>query len=482
VTEVFDERGGATGVAPAVAPLGPLAPGAAFTVTGTGFRGLPSGSHGADNDSPTNYPVLQLRLPSSGRRFSLPGTDFSDTAVTSQLPSLPDGQYLLWVSANALTGGRLVAVQGPNTAPSVQPGSATTAEDTPVAVSLSGADADGDSLSYVVVSGPAHGTLSGTAPDLTYTPATNYHGEDSFTFQASDGSLASQVARVTVTVTPRNDAPVTQAVSASTLEGTPVQVTLRGSDVDGDSLTYTVLVPPSSGTLLGTGELVTYTPNAGFTGEDFFLFRASDGTAFSNTSRVTITVSEAPNTAPGMPSLIRPASGTQLSDGQVAFEWTPSTDAEGDAVTYTLEVRQGTSEVLTRTVEQTQLTLSSAEALAPGTYSWRVQAVDARGLRSGFSPEATFTVAAPVPDAGTDGGMGGGTDGGNGGGTDGGTGGGTDGGTGGGMDAGTGGEPEEPDAPGGCGCSSDSSGLSGMAVLAAAMMLGQRARRRRTLL
>jgi MYXO-CTERM domain-containing protein len=472
VAEVFDERGGATGVAPAVSPLGPLAPGEAFTVTGTGFRGLPSGSHGADNDSPTNYPILQLRLPSSGRRFSLPGTDFSDTAVTSQLPSLPDGQYLLWVSANALTGGRLVAVQGPNTAPSVQPGGATTAEETPVAVSLSGADVDGDSLSYVVVSGPAHGTLSGTAPDLTYTPVTNYHGEDSFTFRASDGSLASQVATVTLTVTAENDAPTTRNGSVTTFVDTPVEFTLNASDVDGDSLTNTILAPPSHGTLVGAGLQVTYTPNAGFMGQDTFLFRAWDGKAFSNVSLVAIDVSEVPNTPPSTPALIRPASGAQLSDGQVVFEWTASTDAEGDAVTYTLRVNQAGNEVLARTVTQTQLTLSSAEALAPGVYTWNVMAIDARGAVGNVSDESTFTVAAPVMDGGTDGGNGGEPDGGNGGGTDGGTGGGTD--------AGPGGGPEEPNPPGGCGCSSDSSGLSGMAVLMAAMMLGQRARRRRT--
>ena len=56
----------------------------------------------------------------------------------------------------------------------------TTAEDTPASIALSASDPDGDALTYTV-GAPAHGTLSGTAPNLTYTPAANYNGPDSFT-------------------------------------------------------------------------------------------------------------------------------------------------------------------------------------------------------------------------------------------------------------------------------------------------------------
>ena len=52
----------------------------------------------------------------------------------------------------------------------------------------SATDADGDTLTYSVSTGPSHGTLSGTAPYLTYTPAANYNGSDSFTFKANDGN------------------------------------------------------------------------------------------------------------------------------------------------------------------------------------------------------------------------------------------------------------------------------------------------------
>ena len=59
-----------------------------------------------------------------------------------------------------------------------------------------------------MVTGPPTARLSGTAPALTYTPAANYNGPDSFTFKANDGTLDSNVATVTITVTAVNDAPV----------------------------------------------------------------------------------------------------------------------------------------------------------------------------------------------------------------------------------------------------------------------------------
>ena len=69
-------------------------------------------------------------------------------------------------------------------------------------------DVDGSPLTYAIVAAPAHGTLSGTAPALTYTPAANYNGADSFTFKANDGALDSNVATVAITIVAVNDAPI----------------------------------------------------------------------------------------------------------------------------------------------------------------------------------------------------------------------------------------------------------------------------------
>lgn len=88
-----------------------------------------------------------------------------------------------------------------NVAPVAQNQSVSTAMGVAKAITLSATDANGDVLTYSIVSGPAHGALSGTAPALTYTPAAAYSGSDSFTFKASDASLSSNTATVSITVT-----------------------------------------------------------------------------------------------------------------------------------------------------------------------------------------------------------------------------------------------------------------------------------------
>jgi hypothetical protein len=77
----------------------------------------------------------------------------------------------------------------------------TTVEKTATRITLSATDVDGDALTFRVVIRPAHGTLSGTAPNLTYTPANGYRGTDRFTFIANDAKVDSAAASVSVTIT-----------------------------------------------------------------------------------------------------------------------------------------------------------------------------------------------------------------------------------------------------------------------------------------
>jgi choice-of-anchor C domain-containing protein len=85
-------------------------------------------------------------------------------------------------------------------APVAQSQTLTASSGNPVGVTLTATDEDGDPLTYIVVTGPAHGTLSGTGPDLTYTANAGYTGRDSFTFRAVDAYLSSNLATVTITV------------------------------------------------------------------------------------------------------------------------------------------------------------------------------------------------------------------------------------------------------------------------------------------
>ena len=197
-----------------------------------------------------------------------------------------------------------ISVTPVNDAPVANAQSVTTAEDTPQPIVLVASDIDSITLSYSVVSGPAHGTLSGTAPNVTYTPAANYNGPDSFTFKANDGALDSNIATVSITVTPVNDAPVANAQSVTTQQEIAKAITLTATDVDGDKLTYSIVANPAHGTLTGTAPNVTYTPALGYVGADSFTFKANDATLASNIATVAINVTPKPTLSVANPSVI----------------------------------------------------------------------------------------------------------------------------------------------------------------------------------
>lgn len=105
-----------------------------------------------------------------------------------------------------------------NTPPEAAADDYTVTEDTPLIVNKDegvlengngkDTDADGDSLTAVLVTAPTHGTLDFNADgSFTYTPEEDYFGPDSFSYRASDGIDLSEVANVTLDVLPDNDAP-----------------------------------------------------------------------------------------------------------------------------------------------------------------------------------------------------------------------------------------------------------------------------------
>src|SRR6185295_4156795 len=125
-----------------------------------------------------------------------------------------------------------ITVAAVDDAPVANAQAVVTDEDTAKAITLSATDAEGSPLTYTVVAPPAHGTLSGTAPALTYTPAANYNGPDSFTFRANDGTLDSTVATVSIAVTAVNDAPVASSETVTTDEDTAKAITLAATDAE----------------------------------------------------------------------------------------------------------------------------------------------------------------------------------------------------------------------------------------------------------
>src|SRR5204863_5383639 len=140
-----------------------------------------------------------------------------------------------------------ITVASVNDAPVASAETVATDEDTAKVITLAATDVEGSALTYTIVTGPAHGALSGTGPTVTYTPAANYNGPDSFTFKANDGTVDSNVATVTITVASVNDAPVASSETVATDEDTAKVITLAATDVEGSALTYTIVTGPAHG-------------------------------------------------------------------------------------------------------------------------------------------------------------------------------------------------------------------------------------------
>ncbi|MBA4387913.1 MAG: hypothetical protein C0404_08020 [Verrucomicrobia bacterium] len=194
------------------------------------------------------------------------------------------------------TGTVSVTVAGVNDSPAANDDGVTVNEDGTAVycnVLANDSDGDGDTLTVISAVQPAHGTVSiigGT--NITYQPSANYGGTDSFTYTIGDGKAATAVATVLVTVNGVNDAPSAQAQSVATSENQPVAIKLAATDIDGDSLSYSVVTWPSHGSLSGSAPNLVYAPAPGYTGQDGFSFKANDGKVDSVSASVTITMAD----------------------------------------------------------------------------------------------------------------------------------------------------------------------------------------------
>jgi VCBS repeat-containing protein len=146
-------------------------------------------------------------------------------------------------------------------------------------------DADGDALTAALVTGPGNGTLTLNADgSFEYLPNENWNGSDSFVYQSSDGTATSEPITVAITVCPINDAPAAAGEAYELDQDTVLTidaaagVLANDTDLDGDDLAAAIVTGPTSGTLtLNADGSFSYTPNAGFFGEDSFTYSAGDG-------------------------------------------------------------------------------------------------------------------------------------------------------------------------------------------------------------
>jgi len=154
-------------------------------------------------------------------------------------------------------------------------------------------DPDGDTLAIAGVGNAAHGSATVSGNRVSYTPAAAFSGTDSFTYTVSDGKGGTASATVSVSVQVPNRPPVAENDSYAVLAGSSgnlFPVLANDSDPDGDNLSITGVGTPAHGSASASGNQVSYTPAAGYTGADSFSYTISDGRGGSATATVTVSV------------------------------------------------------------------------------------------------------------------------------------------------------------------------------------------------
>lgn len=221
--------------------------------------------------------------------------------------------------------------------------------------SLNATDVDGDPLAWSIQTQAAHGTAGIVAPAsggtvaLSYNPATNYTGSDSFVVRVSDGQGGTDTITVNLTIQePPNMLPViagAASVDATLSENNyPIafSLSLQASDADSDPLTWSISSPATHGSAgvvapaTANGVAVSYQPASGYTGADSFVVQVTDGRGGSDSVTVNLTVNAAAAydrwTYESFPS---------RDPGAEASLWGDGADPDGDGYTNLEEFAHG---------------------------------------------------------------------------------------------------------------------------------------------
>jgi VCBS repeat-containing protein len=250
-------------------------------------------------------------------------------------------------------------------------GTVTVLDSTATSVLANDTDAEGNTLSAILVSNVSHGslTLNGDGT-FSYTHDGSETTSDSFTYKANDGSADGNTVTVSITVNPVNDAPVTVADSitvneggtATVLDSTAASVLANDTDAEGNTLSAILVSNVSHGSLTLNGDgTFSYTHDGSETTSDSFTYKANDGAADGNTVTISITV----NPVNDAPQIAGPTSQSVALNGSLVFK-----SSNGNAITLSDPDYAGKQLQLSIWVSNGTLALSSSPfvSFSGGTY------------------------------------------------------------------------------------------------------------------
>ncbi len=172
-----------------------------------------------------------------------------------------------------------VEVTPVNDPPTAESAEYQTDEDVPVPIVYYGYDIEFDPLTFIINEQPSNGSVVGDDNNvIRYIPDNNYNGTDSFTFVSNDGQYSSDPATISIEISAVNDPPSIEEIEDYTIdEDTYLEITLIGSDVDGDSLFYIISTDETVESIEVIDNLLSITPLADMFGEIHVDVVATDG-------------------------------------------------------------------------------------------------------------------------------------------------------------------------------------------------------------
>jgi gliding motility-associated-like protein len=260
----------------------------------------------------------------------------------------------------ALADTAMVVIEISRLSPQANNDNATVNEDQSVVINLLANDTDsGDNIAPTtvqIITQPAHGTLSGLqGGSVTYLPASNYNGSDSFTYRVKDvTNLISNTATVTISVLPVNDAPVALDKTFVTEPNKSLILTLLqiASDIDSEldinSLIINTQAQHGNATIDVNKEEIIYIPQTNYTGEDHFSFHVSDLEGLpSNVATITIQISDQwPHVVNDQTSTLE---DTPTTVNVALNDTDPQNNINPLSVTITIPPKNGTASIETTT-------------------------------------------------------------------------------------------------------------------------------------
>ncbi|BDX07600.1 hypothetical protein MACH26_31210 [Planctobacterium marinum] len=226
-----------------------------------------------------------------------------------------------------------IEVFSDGTAPVAQDQTATVAEDNTIQVTLVASDIDNDNLTYRIIETTNSGVLQLVDNVAQYTPQQDISGvTDSFTFVANDGEFDSNIATVTISITPVNDAPLISGVPATRIKVLKTyNFAPQVTDVDSESLTFSIENRPDWANFANNTGVLSGTPStedAGVYGGVKIIVSDGELSAELPAFDIEVLVNSAPELL-GTPDVV-----VQVGE---AYQFTPqATDPDGDELRFSI--------------------------------------------------------------------------------------------------------------------------------------------------